>query len=97
MYLYIFLRIASACSVGKIQRRLQGKFVLIFKFIMQNSNLFDVFIKITKYLVTFPRGDNPLFVRFSASLRVQSRGTQREYSSKPLKHSIVERIVVCKR
>ena len=29
--------------------------------------------------------------------RSQSRGTQREYSSKPLKHCIVERIVVFKR
>ena len=96
MYLYIFLRIASACSVGKIQRRLQGKFVLIFKFIMQNSNLFvagrihqdhEIFSDIST-------GRQFSFVRFSASLRAQSRGTQREYSSKPLKHSIVECIVV---
>ena len=28
---------------------------------------------------------------------VQNRGTQREYSSKPLKQSIVERILVFKR
>ena len=29
-------------------------------------------------------------------IRTQSRGTQRGYSSKPLKHSIVERILVFK-
>ena len=29
--------------------------------------------------------------------RTQIRGTQREYGSKPLKHSIVERILVFKR
>ena len=96
MYLNIFLRIASACSVGKIQRRLQGKFVLIFKFIMQNSYLFvagsihqdhEIFSDIST-------GRKFSFVSFSASLRAQSRGIQREYSSKPLKHSIVECIVV---
>ena len=29
--------------------------------------------------------------------QLENRGTQREYSSKPLKHSIVERILVFKR
>ena len=29
--------------------------------------------------------------------KTETRGTQREYSSKPLKHSIVERILVLKR
>ena len=33
----------------------------------------------------------------SLSLLRLSRGTQREYSSKPLKHSIVKRILVFKR
>ena len=34
---------------------------------------------------------------FSSGNGAGSRGTQREYSSKPLKHSIVKRILVFKR
>ena len=36
-------------------------------------------------------------IQDSALLVVKYRGTQREYSSKPLKHSIVKRILVFKR
>ena len=36
-------------------------------------------------------------VQFSVLLQTIFRGTQREYSSKALKHSIVERILVFKR
>ena len=44
----------------------------------------------------------PLNVRIRAAeirfaLLKEGRGTQREYSSKPLKHSIVKRILVFKR
>ena len=35
--------------------------------------------------------------RFSEGDLVEHRGTQREHSSKPLKHSIVKRILVFKR
>ena len=34
---------------------------------------------------------------FLLQTRIELRGTQREYSSKPLKHSIVKRILVFKR
>ena len=33
----------------------------------------------------------------NCSAQAYDRGTQREYSSKPLKHSVVERILVFKR
>ena len=44
----------------------------------------------------------PLSMRYSLTFRTLSlldliRGTQQEYSSKPLKHSIVKRILVFKR
>ena len=39
----------------------------------------------------------PTFPRLFAWVKTKSRGTQREYSSKPLKHSIVKRILVFKR
>ena len=43
-------------------------------------------------------GENRRWVPLSEdSKQSQIRGTQREYSSKPLKHSIVKRILVFKR
>ena len=73
MYLSIFLRTASACSVGKIQRRLQGKFVLIVKFIMQNSNLFvaESIHQDHEIFSDISTGRQCSFVSFSALLRAQ--------------------------
>ena len=45
------------------------------------------------YLVTLARLKKVLL----SSPRQEARGTEREYSSKPLKHSIVKRILVFKR
>ena len=52
--------------------------------------------KIIKCLHVFRRlvGDSPSYMN---SLLTRNRGTQREYTSKPLKHSIVKRILVFKR
>ena len=38
-----------------------------------------------------------LYIGVESSKLTYNRGTQREYSSKPLKHSIVKRILVFKR
>ena len=70
---------------------------------IRNFVLFNVLgFEKKNYLVDDPIFVRPLFdlfflfnVLYQFSLKI--RGTQQEYSSKPLKHSIVERILAFKR
>ena len=52
----------------------------------------------TSFLDTPPEENNSLVFTFLDSMaKRRNRGTQQEHSSKPLKHSIVKRILVFKR
>ena len=63
--------------------------IIIYKTIENSSASKEKFITLIQILVKKKL--------FHGSARSLHRGTQREYSSKPLQHSIVKRIVVFKR
>ena len=67
--------------------------------IRNNLRSLKVFKHITSWSLDLYKvsTDLSLPVSMSAGNCFQDRGTQREYSSKPLKHSIVKRILVFKR
>ena len=74
----------NICSEDHLRTRIFGTFVVKFSCLPASPRIFEHL-------------QNGIITHFKRIFTLKNRGTQREYSSKPLKHSIVKRILVFKR